>query len=167
MPIFTNQAQLSYNDAVINSNIATGEIVEVLSATKTAVMDDYRRNDDVTYVISIVNSGATPLTGIQVQDDLGAYPFDSATLYPLTYVEGSLRAYVNGVLQTTTSAVEAGPPLIISGLTVPAGGNLILIYEAEVNGFAPLDADSTIVNTAVIGGGGLATPLTITETIET
>ena len=28
---FTNQAQLAYNDSVINSNIAVGEILEVLS----------------------------------------------------------------------------------------------------------------------------------------
>ncbi len=167
MAIFTNQAQLSYNNGVVNSNVATGELVEVLSATKTAVMDDYRRNDDVTYVISIVNAGTAPFTGLQVQDDLGAYPFDNTTLYPLTYVDGSLRVYVNGVLQTTAPTVEAGPPLVISGLTVPAGGNLMLIYEAEVNGFAPLAADSTIVNTAVISGGGLSTPITVTEDIET
>ena len=31
MARFTNQAQLSYNGAVVNSNIAVGEIVEVLS----------------------------------------------------------------------------------------------------------------------------------------
>lgn len=167
MAIFTNQAQLSYNNGVVNSNVASGEIVEVLRATKTAVMDDYRRNDDVTYVISIVNTGTVPFTGLQVQDDLGAYPFGDTTLYPLTYVDGSLLVYVNGVLQTAVPTVEAGPPLVVSGLTVPAGGNLVLVYEAEVNGFAPLSADSTIVNTAVISGGGLTTPITVTEDIGT
>ena len=38
MAQFTNQAQLSYNNSVTSSNIAVGEIIEVLSATKTAVI---------------------------------------------------------------------------------------------------------------------------------
>ncbi len=37
MAQFTNQAQLSYNNAVINSNVAVVEILEVLSDNKTAV----------------------------------------------------------------------------------------------------------------------------------
>ena len=41
MAQFINQAQLSYNNSVVNSNVAVGEILEVLSATKTAVLDDY------------------------------------------------------------------------------------------------------------------------------
>ena len=41
MARFTNQAQLRYGDAVANSNIAVGEILEVLSATKTAVRSTY------------------------------------------------------------------------------------------------------------------------------
>ena len=32
MAIFTNQASLSYNDVTVNSNVATGELLEVLSA---------------------------------------------------------------------------------------------------------------------------------------
>ena len=44
MAQFTNQAQLSYNDSVTNSNIAVGELLEVLSATKTAVIDEYVNN---------------------------------------------------------------------------------------------------------------------------
>ena len=35
MAQFTNQAQLSYNNATINSNVAVGEVLEVLSANKT------------------------------------------------------------------------------------------------------------------------------------
>lgn len=34
MATFTNQAQLSYNGIITNSNIATGQIIEVLSVTK-------------------------------------------------------------------------------------------------------------------------------------
>jgi len=164
MAQFTNQATLSYNNAVINSNIAVGEILEVLSATKTAVGDSYSQNDNVTYVISIVNAGAAAFTGLSLTDDLGAYSFGTGTVTPLTYVDSTVRYYENGILQTAP-AVTVGPPLTISGISVPAGGNAIIIYEAEVNQFAPASLESVITNTAVLSGGGI-TPITVTETIS-
>ena len=72
MATFTNQATLRYNGNVVNSNITTGELLEVLSATKTAVIDTYTQGSDITYVINIVNSGSITFTGISVNDDLGA-----------------------------------------------------------------------------------------------
>ena len=88
MPTFYNQATLSYNGNVTNSNIVTGELVDVLSSTKTAISESYRPDDVVTYVISIVNSGVTAFTGLTVSDDLGAYEFGASTLVPLEYVDG-------------------------------------------------------------------------------
>ena len=132
MAIFTNQAQLLYVNAVANSNVAVGEILEVLAATKTAVRKTYGQNDRVTYVVSIVNSGNTAMTGLTVADDLGAYAFGTDTLVPLTYVADTVRYYSNGILQTTP-AVTAGPPLSVSGISVPAGGNVTIVYEAETN----------------------------------
>jgi len=164
MAPFTNQAQLSYNNTVINSNIAVGEIVEVLAVTKTALTDTYSRSDDVTYIISIVNSGNTAFNGLTATDDLGAYTFNGTTLYPLTYSAGSARVFVNGILQAAP-AVTAGPPLSFTGLSVPAGSNLLIIYEANVNSFAPFGIESTIVNTVSVTGGGLSAPITASETI--
>lgn len=166
MAIFTNFATLSYNGGTTNSNTVTGEILETLTATKTAVMDDYTAKDDVTYVITLVNSGTAPLTGLTVTDDLGGYLFNEATVYPLVYTAGSVRQYVNGVLLAAPT-VTAGPPLVFTGINVPAGGNVILIYEATVTPFAPLDAQATITNTAQITGGGLSAPLTVQATITT
>ena len=165
MAQFTNQAQLSYNSTVINSNIAVGELLEVLSMTKTAVMDDYSRNDDVTYVISIVNSGNFAFNNITLTDNLGEYTLDNSTLYPLTYVAGSARLYINGILQTTAPTVTAGPPLVFSGLNIPANSNITIIYEAEVTQFAPLATESSIVNTATLNGADLTAPITATETV--
>ena len=164
MAQFTNQAQLSYNNSVVNSNVAVGEILEVLSATKTAILDDYTRNDDLTYVISVINSGTSPVTGLTLTDDLGGYAFGAETLYPLNYVEGSVRMYLNGVLQPAPT-VTAGPPLVFSGITIPAGSNLMLIYEADVTRFAPLGVADSIVNTATVTGTGLPSTLTISETV--
>ena len=165
MAVFSNQATLSYNDTTVNSNIITGEILEVLSLTKTAVRDEYSQCENVTYVISLVNSGPSAFTGLTLTDDLGAYTAGESTVYPLDYVAGSIRYYINGTLQAAP-AVTAGPPLTISGITVPAGGNAILIYEAETNAFAPLDAEGTITNTATVTGGGLSASVEDSETIN-
>ncbi len=161
MAQFTNQAQLSYNNQTVNSNIATGEILEALSATKTALSTTYGPGDNITYVISALNSAPTPLTGISISDDLGGYTFDAGTVYPLSYVENSARLYINGVLQPTP-AVTAGPPLTFTGITMPANSNLVLVYETETNQFAPQGATDSITNTATITGNGIPTPVTAT-----
>lgn len=164
MAQFTNQAQIRYGNAVANSNIAVGEILEVLSASKTAVRSTYGQNDSVTYVVSIVNAGTVPVTGLTLSDNLGAYTFGTGSLTPLTYVEGTVKYYVNGTLQTAP-AVTAAPVFTITGITVPAGGNATIIYEAMVNQYAPLDAGSSITNNANISGGGI-TPITVDEIVR-
>ena len=164
MAVFTNQATLSYNNTTTTSNIVTGEILEVLSAAKNSIDDVYSNGDTVTYVISIVNTGTAAFNGLTITDDLGAYTVGGVTRTPLTYVDGSLAYYANGVLQTGASAV-AGPPLVISGINVPAGGNAVVIYEARANEFAPLASGSTIVNNATISGAGLSTPIEVSDTI--
>ena len=151
MATFTNQATLTYDGGTTSSNIVSGEILEVLSATKTALSDTYESGETITYIISIVNSGATAYTGLTITDNLGAYP------------SGTLTYLVNGSVQPTPP-VTAGPPLTITGINVPAGGNATLIYNALANTYAPLADASTITNTATISGSGL-TPLTVTETV--
>lgn len=166
MAIFTNQATISYNNTIRNSNITTGQILTTVSATKTAVGDDYTAGDDVTYVISILNSGSTPITDVNVTDDLGAYEFGETTVYPLRYVPGSVRYYLNGVLQAAPS-VDDGAGLVFTGLTVPAGGNAMLVYEAEVTQFAPLAEGGTITNTASVTGSCITEPITVSAVITT
>lgn len=163
MATFTNQATLRYNGNIVNSNITTGELLEVLSATKTAVIDTYNQGSDITYVINIVNSGTVAFTGLSITDTLGEYTFGAGTLVPLNYIDGSVRYYVNGVLQPAP-AVAAGPPLTLSGLVVPANGVTTVIYVARANQYAPLDLEALITNTAVISGGGV-TEITVTETV--
>ena len=165
MATFFNQATLSYSGGTVNSNITTGEILEVLSATKTAVYDRYSPGSDVTYAVNIVNSGTIAFTGLTLTDDLGAYAFGANTLQPLDYVDGSVKYFIDGVLQAAP-AVAPGPPLVISGITVPANGTATILYTARANNFAPLNVEGTIVNTVTISGGGI-TPITATETVST
>ena len=153
MATFTNQARLTYTGGSAASNITVGELVEVLTATKTAVVPNYQRGGTVTYLITLTNTGTTALTNLTVTDDLGGYTFGANTVYPLAYTAGSVRYYQNGALQAAP-AVTAGPPLTISGITVPAGRNVTLAYEAAATEFAPLAAESTVVNTATAAGAG-------------
>ncbi len=167
MAQFTNQAQLTYSNGVVNSNIAVGELLEVLSAAKNAVRSTYTGGDRVTYVVSAVNAGPTAITGITVTDDLGTYDFGTAgdTRTPLTYVDGSVRLYINGTLSTTPTVTAADGSVTFGGITIPAGGNMVLVYEALVNDFAPLGTADSIVNTATVTGAGISTPVIGTATV--
>ena len=165
MATFRNQATLSYNGNSTNSNVVVGEITEVLSAAKNAPIDTYQEGDRLTYVVSITNSGTAAFTALTVTDDLGTYEFGTETRTPLTYVEGSVALYQNGVLQADPT-VTAGPPLAFTGITVPAMGNVVLIYEARVNEFANPSGEGVITNTATITGGGISTPVEVSETVS-
>lgn len=164
MAAFTNQATLSYNRGTTTSNVVTGELVEVLSASKTAVTGSYEPGGKITYIVSVVNSGTTGYTGLTLTDNLGSYTVGTSTFVPLDYVDGSLHYYIGGTEQAAP-AVNAGPPLTVTGISVPAVGNAVIVYEAKVNGTAPLTAESEIVNTAELYGGGI-TPITVTDTVN-
>ncbi len=164
MATFTNQATLSYNNTVTNSNVVTGELIEALSVTKNAVVSTYTNGDNITYVVSVVNSSASPFTGLTLQDDLGAYTFGTSTLVPLTYVEDSFNYYLNGVLQATPT-VDTTNGITVTGITIPANGIVTFIYEAVTNEFTPLGTTDSIVNTATLSGDALASDITATATV--
>ena len=146
MATFYNRATLSYNGRLTNSNVTEGELVSSLSITKTALNETYTSGSNLVYAVSITNSGASDLTGLSFTDDLGGYAVGSNTVYPLAYAAGSIKLYIGGVLASAPS-VDAGPPLTVSGINIPAGENALVIYETSVTEFAPLGADSTITNT--------------------
>ena len=164
MPAFTNIATLTYNGNTVNSNVVTGQILEALTVTKTAVLPEYSIGEDVAYVVSMINRGAFAFEELTITDDLGAYTVDGQTQYPMTYTPNSVRYYVNGTLQGAPT-VTAGPPLVITGITVPAGGNAMVIYEARTNAYAPVALGSTIVNTVTVTGDRLEEPIAAEETV--
>ena len=164
MAFFTNQAQLRYGNEITNSNITVGEIQEVLTVTKTAVKETYRQGGTVTYIISIVNAGTAEYTGLTLSDDLGTYAFGTTTRTPLDYSAGTIRYYQNGVLQTAPT-VEAGPPLTITGVNVPAGGNATIVYETRLNAYAPLQLEAEITNVVTVSGTCVS-GITASETVS-
>ena len=165
MAFFSNQATLTYNGNSTNSNIAYGEILDVLVATKTSVEGSYSPGQLVTYVVTLRNTGNASLNGLLVTDNLGAYDFNGTTVYPLTYEDGSVALFSNGVPQAAPT-VTAGPPLVFSDITVPAGGDVVIVYQAQANDYASPAVDGTIVNTVTVTGDGLSAPITATETVN-
>lgn len=164
MAIFSNQATLTYNGNTTNSNIAYGEILDVLVATKTSIEGTYTPGQILTYVVTLRNTGNAALTGLTVTDDLGGYDFNGTTVYPLDYVAGSAALFVNGVPQAAP-AVVAGPPLVFSGISVPAGGDAVIVYQAQANAYADPAAGGSIDNTVTVTGDGLSAPIIATETV--
>ncbi len=166
MATFTNRATLSYNGRSVDSNTVVGTFLETLAVTKTALSDTYTAGDTVTYAVALVNSGTTPLTGIALNDDLGAFDFGGTPLYPLAFVPGSVLLYVDGVLQPEPIP-EQTQPLVFGGITLPAGSDAVLIYEAEVTDAAPLGVNGQITNTATVTGNGVPEPLSAFATVTT
>jgi len=165
MAVFTNLATLSFSGGSVNSNIVTGEIVEMLSLDKDAVNTAYEADDSVTFVISLDNSGETDLNDLTLTEDLGGYAIAGGeTVYPLAYREGSLLAYSDGV-QKSAPAVNAGPPMVITGVNVPAGGSTLLVFQTQVTPYAPLAEGASITATVTAEGAGLAEPLTASVTL--
>ncbi|MBR2605119.1 MAG: DUF11 domain-containing protein [Clostridia bacterium] len=164
MITFTNQAALSYRNRVRYSNLTTGQIADALTMTKEALTATYGPGGDVTYVVTLTNNGTAALTELTLTDDLGGFTFGSGTVYPLSYEANSLRYYVNGNLQPAP-AVTPGAPLVVSGVSVPAGGNAMLVYEAAVTEFADPAQGGTITNIITAAGAALAAPVTAAATV--
>ncbi len=169
MATFQNQATLNYRGLATNSNIVTGEVVEAVTAAKSAVGNTYRAEDTTTYVVSLVNTGATAASDLTVTDDLGAYTFGGATRVPLSYEADSIRYYINGVLQAAP-AVTPGAPLVITGINIPAGGNAMVIYDTRLTDAANPGVGGSITNTATVTGDAIGTiPVTanaVTTAVE-
>lgn len=164
MARFTNYATLTYTGGTTDSNTVVGELVETVTVAKVPVTDLYDREGKVTYAVTLVNTGTAPVTGITVQDDLGGYAVTAGTVYPLTYRTGTARYFVNGVLATAPTATT-GAGVTFTGMTIPAGGNGVLVYEADVTAYAPLGTGAQIVNTVTVTAPGITTPLTAQATI--
>lgn len=164
MAIFSNQATLTVGGASVDSNIVYGEILDVLTVTKTVVEDAYTQGGLVTYVVTLRNTGSAALTGLTVTDDLGGYEWNGATVYPLTFEAGTLSVFTNGTPQATP-AVTAGPPLTITGVNVPSEGDVVMVYQARANALADPTAQGNVVNTVAVTGGGLSAAVTASETI--
>ncbi|MCR5610557.1 MAG: DUF11 domain-containing protein [Clostridiales bacterium] len=157
MAIFTNKATLSYRGVTAVSNTVTGELVGALTLDKTALTSTYTRGSGITYIITLLNSGSSDLTGVSVSDDLGG------SVRPLDYVQGSAVWFLDGVRQDSLT-VTAEDGITFSGITVPADGSSMVIYDTTVSDSAPLSVGSSIENTATAFYGTVEASASFTVT---
>ena len=153
MATFYNQATLSYGGNVVNSNTTEAELLSGLTIEKTAISASYTAGGNIAYVITVSNMGGSAYNGLTITDNLGAYALPGGgEAVPLTYVNGSMLYYLNGLLQPTPTVTSVGN-LEISGINLPANSTATFVYETTANEFAPIAAGSVITNTAATNGG--------------
>ena len=169
MATIINQANLTYTygttTASVLSNPAVTERTEAIALEKRALETAYRAGSELTYLIAVRNGGASTITDLAVTDNLGAFVPAGATgaIVPLTYT-GPAALYIDGVYSAvlTPAVGEGGVTFTIPSL--PAGSNALIVFQAQVNGYAPLDEGSEITNTASIQSG-TGDPLTASASV--
>jgi len=164
MAIFTNQAQITYNGRTVLSNIAQGEIIEPVAITKTALGDTYFSGDTKAYVVTLTNTSQSTLTNVTVTDTLGSFVSGEETYYPLTFT-GPILLFINGEPSGSITPSETSPDITYVIPSIPAGGNVTVVYDTLVNSFAPLATGSVITNVATASGGGIITPISASASI--
>lgn len=153
MPTIENFATVSYTAGGVAatkvSNLAETQLEPSISFTKNSVGATYGDESVVTYILTITNTSANPITNISITDDLGTFAEGTLELTPLTYTPPALLL-IGGLdqsAQLTTDSSVAGS-VTFSFPSLASGQTANIIYRATVNEFAPLAADSQIVNTA-------------------
>lgn len=166
----TNQATLTYQygnmTGVASSNIATATLQEALTTVKTALDTAYRADQAITYILTMANSGSNALTNVTITDDLGTYtPAGGTTpVTPLTYA-GPAQLYINGVLSGAITPAVNDRSIVFTIPSLAAGANAMILYKANVNGFAPLSTDTSITNTVSITADELTDALQDSHTL--
>ena len=153
MPSIENFATVSYTSGGITetkvSNIAEISVESAVGFTKTSVGNTYNDNSILTYILTVTNSSGSEITGSTITDNLGTYTFGATELTPLEYVAPAVLL-INGQDVSAQLGVDSSVQgaLTFTIPSIPAGATANIIYKAQVNDFAPLAIDSTIVNTS-------------------
>lgn len=165
MAIITNQATITYQSNGVSqtatSNIATTNLEGPFTVTKTSLGQEYALNNDITYILTTTNNGATTLTNVQITDDLGTGELDNA---PLTYV-GPAQLYLNGILTNTLVVSQDDNQVIFTIPTLAPETTATIVYRATPNQYAPLETNSEITNTASWLADGITEETTDTNTV--
>ncbi|MBO5787003.1 MAG: hypothetical protein J6R45_06730, partial [Clostridia bacterium] len=98
--IITNRATVNYSygrsSAVTVSNTASTVLNGTVEISKFALSNAYRAGGDITYIITVTNSGNSALEDITVADDLGSIEFGNGRLKTLDYI-GPAQLYTGGM----------------------------------------------------------------------
>ena len=133
METITNQAfvSFSYNDSTETKTNASNIVTQStrskysFSVDKVSTTDCFRAGENISYIITVTNTGCECLNNFIVSDNLSGEGY-------LTFVEGSARLFINGGMQeivpTSVSPLEFDIPERLE-----KGTSFILQYNALVN----------------------------------
>ncbi len=165
----TNQATLQYTygttTATAASNIATTVMQEAFSVYKSTLENTYRADGELTYLVTLVNSGRNALTNVTITDNLGTYAVSPAVSVTPLYYNDPAHLYINGVFSAALTPAPGINSITFTIPSIPAGANAMLLYKADVNDAALPETGSDITNTVFIRAAGMAEPVTATHTI--
>ncbi|MBE6548592.1 MAG: DUF11 domain-containing protein [Ruminococcaceae bacterium] len=168
-----NRAQITFNygnvqGASAASNLATTTLQGPLNVIKNSLNTSYSANDELTYIITLENTGNSAIDGVVVTDNLGRFtpPNMTQPVTPLTYI-GPAQLYINGVLSNQLATdVTATGELQFTIASLPGNSNAIIVYIVQVNEYAPLSVDfGSITNTVLADADGLCESSVDTNTI--
>ncbi len=143
--ILNNSATLTYNSGA-NTGSAASNVVSTslldsysLTAQKFTANDSWRPGENITYLVTVTNTGTQPLSTVTVTDDLGGEQ------ELLSYVENSARLITNGdVVQVTPT--DTSPLTISLATALQSGESVTVLYVAQVNAVVSDDVQE-ITNT--------------------
>ena len=171
MPSIENFATVRYTSGGVTetkiSNIAEISIESAVGFTKTSVGNTYNDNSIITYILTVTNSSGSEISGSTITDNLGTYAFGTTELTPLEYVAPAVLL-INGQDVSAQLGVNSSVQgnLTFTIPTIPAGATANIIYKAQVNDFAPLAIDSTIINTSTFESNSECADTSASSTIS-
>ncbi len=133
------------------SNLAEIELESSVSLSKTPLSSVYGENSTLTYILTVQNTSGAPLSNVRIEDNLATFSFNTAELTPLSFAENAILL-INGQNSTAQLTVDDSDPaqLVFIIASLPSGATANIVYNVQVNEFAPLEEGSTLVNTATL-----------------
>jgi uncharacterized repeat protein (TIGR01451 family) len=168
MAIIENFATVSYTSggvtATRTSNVAQIELNSSVGFTKETLGTTYTVGTPITYVLSITNDSATPITGISITDNLGTFVLDTDEITPLDFSEPALLL-INGQESPNLTVEQADTIVTFSFPALAAGATANIIYNAIPNEFASPTSGSLITNEAELTSDAECASGTATATV--
>lgn len=150
--ILNNSATLTYNSGAETgsaaSNVVTTSLLDSASVSveKYSANSNWRPGENITYFVTVTNTGTQPLNDIVLTDDLGG---DTA---PLVYVTGSARV-IDGNDVTAVTPTDTSPLTISLEDALEPDESITVLYVARLNTAIDDDVDS-ITNTVEVQAVG-------------
>ncbi|MBO5914408.1 MAG: DUF11 domain-containing protein [Clostridia bacterium] len=149
--IITNRATVNYSygrsSAVTVSNTASTVLNGTVEISKFALSNAYRAGGDITYIITVTNSGNSALGDITVADDLGSIEFGNGRLKTLDYI-GPAQLYTGGMYVSALTPITTVDGISFNIGNLPIGETATIIYVARANQNASSALGESITNTA-------------------